>query len=40
MGVSVGNLQADTATTSKSLETLRVCREFCADHFANKAFQV
>ena len=32
------NLPADPATTSKFVETFRVCREFFADHFGNKLF--
>ncbi len=35
-GKSMGNRQVDPATTSESMETFRVCRVFCADHFSNK----
>ncbi len=38
MGVSMGNHQVHTATTSKSFETFRICREFCVDHFGKKKF--
>ena len=39
MGHSTGYHQVDPATTSKFVETFRVCREFFADHFGNKIFQ-
>jgi hypothetical protein len=34
------NLQADTATTLKSLETFRAFREFYAEHFGNQVLRV
>jgi len=40
MGKSMGNRQVDPATTSESIETFRVCRDFCADYFGNKFVKV
>ena len=38
MGHSTEIRQVDPATTSKFVETFRVCREFFADHLGNKLF--
>ena len=39
MGHFIGCRKVDPATTSKFIETVRVCREFFADHFDNNFFQ-
>ena len=38
LGHSIKIRQVDPATTSKFVETFRICREFFADHFGNKLF--
>lgn len=39
-GISIGSLQVDLVIMSKSIETFRICRACCTNHFGNKFIEV